>query len=66
MNTTHRENWLQHWTSVQQKLLPALKSEGYALTPKLEMLIHLLEWVRIGEFVAASWCGIGRPPHERS
>ncbi|MBD3805290.1 MAG: transposase [Thioclava sp.] len=37
-----------------------------ALTPKLERLIHILDWVRIEEFVAASWCGIGRPPHERA
>ncbi|MFP5411119.1 MAG: transposase, partial [Gammaproteobacteria bacterium] len=37
-----------------------------ALTPKLERVIHTLEWVRIEQFVSASWCGTGRPPHERS
>ncbi len=36
------------------------------LTPKLERATHILEWVRIEEFVAASWCGEGRPPPERA
>jgi hypothetical protein len=45
---------------------PELKSEVGPLTPKLEKVIHTLEWVRIEEFVHSSWCGEGRPPHERS
>lgn len=36
------------------------------MTPKLERLIHILEWIRIEEFVGISWCGIGRRPHERA
>jgi len=36
------------------------------MSPKLEYLIHILEWVRIEEFVTASWHGVGRPPHERA
>jgi hypothetical protein len=36
-----------------------------ALTPKLEKLIHTLEWVRIEEFVGSTWSGIGRRPHDR-
>ncbi|NMG17854.1 transposase [Aromatoleum bremense] len=37
-----------------------------ALTPKLERVIHTLEWVRIEEFTATTWCGVGRPPCERA
>lgn len=57
---------MQRWSVVQHELLPELKSEVGPLTPKLERVIHTLEWVRIEEFVSAAWCGTGRPPHERS
>ena len=57
---------MQRWNVIQHELLPELRSELGALTPKLEKLIHTLEWVRIEEFVQSSWCGEGRPPHERS
>ena len=36
------------------------------MTPKLEPVIHVLEWVRIEAFVGSSWVGIGRPPQERA
>ena len=58
--------FMQRWRAVQQELIPQIQSDVGVLTPKLEKLIHTLEWVRIEEFVAASWCGLGRPPHERS
>jgi hypothetical protein len=45
--------------------MPELKTEIGPLTAKLEKLIHVLEWVRIEEFVDSTWCGIGRPPHDR-
>lgn len=51
---------------VQHELIPEQKEQKGALTPKLERLIHTLDWVRIEEFVSASWCGVGRPPHERA
>jgi len=35
------------------------------MTPKLERVIHILEWVRIEEFTAVSWCGVGRPPFKK-
>lgn len=38
----------------------------HSLTPKLERVVHVLEWTRIEEFVAGSWCGMGRPPHTRA
>jgi hypothetical protein len=66
MNPTRRDLILQRWNVIQHDLLPDLRNELGALTPKLEKVIHTLEWVRIEEFVASSWCGEGRPPHERS
>jgi len=66
MNATRREQWMQRWDQIQMQLMPMLSSEIGSLTPKLERLIHILEWVRIEEFVAYSWCGVGRQPHERA
>lgn len=51
---------------MQYEIIPDLGDEVGVLTPKLEKVIHTLEWVRIEEFVHSSWCGIGRPPHDRS
>ena len=66
MEDTARYDVLQRWQVVQHELIPGLESELGGLTPKLEKLIHMLEWVRLEEFVPSSWCGEGRPPHERS
>ncbi|HEX7634325.1 MAG TPA: transposase, partial [Noviherbaspirillum sp.] len=66
MSATGRALILQGWNTVQHELLPELREQVGALTPKLERVIHTLEWVRIEEFTAASWCGVGRPPHERA
>jgi IS5 family transposase len=57
---------MQRWSTVQFQLLPDLRQEFGSMSPKLEYLIHILEWVRIEEFVTASWHGVGRPPHERA
>ena len=57
---------MQRWLVIQHELLPGLKAEIGALTPKLEKVIHTLEWVRIEEFVGSTWCGIGRPPRDRA
>ena len=65
MNPTQRALIMQRWSVVQHELIPELRND-VTLTPRLEKLIHTLEWIRIEEFVQASWCGIGRPPHERS
>lgn len=66
MNATHRELILQRWNVTQHELLPELRKDFGALTPKLEKLIHVLEWVRIEEFTESPWCGLGRPAHERA
>jgi hypothetical protein len=66
MNTTQPQLIMQRWHLVQHELLPELKAQVGPLTPKLEKVIHTLEWVRIEEFTAVSWCGVGRPPFERA
>ena len=66
MNATERDLILQRWNVIQAELIPALRNDLGALTPKLERVIHRLEWVRIEEFVTLTWCGIGRPPSERA
>jgi hypothetical protein len=66
MDATGRELIMQRWNVIQHELLPELKNDVGTLTPKLEKLIHVLEWVRIEEFTQSTWCGVGRPPHERA
>jgi len=66
MNATQRDLIMQRWHVVQHELLPELRNDVGTLTPKLERVIHTLEWVRIEEFVTSTWCGIGRPPSERA
>jgi hypothetical protein len=65
MNNTQPTNFLQRWNAIQYDLIPGLKEEVGCLTPKLEKLIHILEWVRIEGFVGNAWFGVGRPPHDR-
>jgi len=65
MNATQRGLIMQRWAVVQHELIADLKDEVGPLTPKLEKLIHVLEWTRIEEFVGNSWRGIGRPPRDR-
>ncbi|MEF8731265.1 MAG: transposase [Candidatus Accumulibacter meliphilus] len=65
MDTTQRELIMQRWNVIQHELLPELRAEG-PLTPKLEKVVHILEWVRIEEFTGSNWCGVGRPPVERA
>jgi len=65
MNTTRRTMIMQRWRIVQQELIPGLGEELECLTPPLEKLIHVLDWVRIEEWAGGHWCGIGRRPHDR-
>ena len=46
---------MQRWWVVQQELMPELRSEVGSLTPRLEKVIHTLEWVWIEEFVEWRW-----------
>ena len=65
MNTTQRTGIMQRWRVVQHELMPELRAEVGSLTPKLEKVVHTLEWVRIEEFIGSSWRGCGRPEHDR-
>jgi len=66
MNATKRQMIMQRWNVIQHELLPELRNDVGPLTPKLEKVIYVLEWVRIEEFTESTWCGVGRPPHERA
>ena len=66
MDTTQRQRIMQRWYVIQHELLPELAEQCGSLTPKLEKVVHTLEWVRIEEFTGTSWCGVGRPPFERA
>lgn len=46
MNATRREMILQRWNVIQHELIPELRNDIGVLTPKLERVIHILEWVR--------------------
>jgi len=65
MKVTPLHEIMQRWWIVQEELIPGLGSELECLTPPLEKLIHVLEWVRIEEWAKGTWCGIGRRPHDR-
>ena len=65
MNTTQHSGIMQRWLVIQHELMPELRSKVGALTPKLEQVIHTLEWVRIEEFVRSTWSGCGRPEYDR-
>jgi hypothetical protein len=56
---------MQRWHVVQHELLPELRHE-IELTPKLERLVHTLEWARVEEFCSSRYAGTGCPPHERA
>lgn len=66
MDANRRELILQRWNVIQHELLPELRNEVGPLTPKLEKVIHILEWVRIEEFTGPGGCGVGRPQLERA
>jgi Transposase DDE domain/Transposase domain (DUF772) len=66
MNAIKADKIMQRWTVVQHELIPMWHNEFESLTPKLEQLIHILEWLRLEEMCQESWCGNGRPPYARA
>ena len=56
---------MQRWSVAQEAFIPGLSQEVEGLTPKLENLIHTLEWACIEDSLLA-WQGFGRPPKDRS
>ena len=47
MDTTQRSGIMQRWFLIQHELMPEMRNEVGVLTPRLEEVIHMLEWVRI-------------------
>ena len=66
MNVTERSLIMQRWNVIQHALLPELRHDVGTLIPKLEQVIHTLEWMRIEEFMTTTWRAIGRPPSEHA
>lgn len=50
---------MQRWFVIQHELMPEMRNEIGMLTPRLEKVIHTLEWVSIEEFAGTIWCGAG-------
>ena len=65
MNTSFRTRISQYWKSLQAELLPMQAADLEGITPMLERIIRVLEWVRIEEHVSKG-AGWGRPQAERS
>ncbi len=64
MDTTQHSLLNQRWHVLQHELFPHLREE-FTLTPKLEKLIHTLEWIDFDKFLNYSVGWPGRPEHDR-
>lgn len=65
MNINEQTSLRQRLKAIQVELIEGLGSEmGEPVTPALGRLVHVLDWVRIEQFVDDG-CGVGRPPRER-
>jgi len=65
MNISEQTSFRQRLKSIQLELIEGLGCEmGAPVTPALGRLVHVLDWVRIEQFVGDS-CGVGRPRRER-
>jgi hypothetical protein len=64
MDTTQHGLLNQRWHVLQHELFPHLREE-FTLTPKLEKLIHTLEWIDFEQFLSYSVGWPGRPEYDR-
>jgi Transposase DDE domain/Transposase domain (DUF772) len=65
MNISEQTSLRQRLKAIQGELIVGLGNEmGEPVTPALGRLIHILDWVRIEQFVDDG-CGVGRRPRER-
>ena len=60
-----KETLSQYWLSIQGNLFPWLKEELGELTAKQELLIMVLEVLRIEEHIPSHFCLPGRPVSDR-
>lgn len=58
MDAARRALILQRWNVVRHELPPR--------TEERRRHADAREWARIEEFTGSTWCGVGRPPHERA
>lgn len=65
VNSTKRTALMQQLLTVQHELLPQWAMEQETLTPKLEKLIHVLDWLDMSAFFHSRHGIDGRPPHDR-
>ena len=64
-NTSFRNRCAQYWNFLQGELLPGKAIELEGLTPTLERIIRVLEWVRVAQYVMHA-DHFGRPKCERT
>jgi hypothetical protein len=64
-NTSFRNRGSQYWNFLQGELLPGKAIELEGLTPTLERIIRVLEWVRVEQYVMHA-DHFGRPMCERT
>ena len=48
---------MQRWHILQHDLMPEFKQEWGALTPWLEKLVHIVDWVRTEKWSVQTWQG---------
>lgn len=65
MNFNTKNFLSQFWTNLQNTLFPFLREETLELTPKLEQVIRVLEFIEIDQFIPSSRGFVGRPPKDR-
>ncbi len=65
MNTIQNNGLMQRWNAIQYELLPMLQADQVVLTPKLEQVVHALEWSRIEQFIPSVAKWVGRPSLDR-
>jgi hypothetical protein len=67
MNTALRERLTQFHRSLQHELVPLVEADlQQPLTPTMERLLRIWEFVEIERFVPSSRGSVGRPPRERA
>jgi hypothetical protein len=66
MDNTLRSRLSQFWSELQHDLFPFLREEEHLdLTPTLEQVIRVLEFIEIERFVPSCRGWVGRPPKDR-
>jgi hypothetical protein len=65
MHTTSTSYLSQRWTQIQTHLFPSLCTEFNSTSPKLEKLIHILEWIQLDQHLPYTGQANGRPTKDR-